>query len=1435
MRKRIANVAALLGALALAGALLVGAATLLDGARTAHAQESGGEQQQAGADETDAEQRPGYAERLAARIARYQSARAASAGVSGQASRGIVSGLAQSILKGESDDFTVSSGDLDADFNYRYSFFLTSTGNGIGFNSTCTFQIETVSVPRGNSSYSKNLRLYGCKVGTYTLRAQLIEVSIGENEEYALVTETHSVRVTGPTITISHGTSPITEGTNATFTLTASTAPSSNLTVNVRVTQSGSFISGTAPTSVRISSGRTTATLTVRTVDDSVVEADGSITAQVRSGTGYDVGSPSSASMTVNSDDDPTVTISRGTSPITEGTNATFTLTADAAPLSNTTVNVRVTQSGSFISGTAPTSVRILRGQRTATLTVRTVDDSVVENDGSITARVTSGTGYDVGTPSSTIVTVSSDDDPSVTISRGTSPINEGTNATFTLTASPAPLSNITVNVRVTQSGSFISGTPSNSVRIARGGTTATLTVRTSDDDTVENDGSITAQVRSGTGYVVGSPSSASVTVESEDDDEPDPTATPDPAPDLKPRFSTTISNKSWKRNKAISSFRLPAATGGDGTLRYSLNLALPSGVTRSNFTVRGTPSALKASTQYTWTATDRNGDTASLSFYITVVANKTPRFSATISNKSWTHNKAISSFRLPAATDGDGTLSYSLSPALPSGVTRSNFTVRGTPNALKASTQYTWTATDADGDTATRSFNIEVVPEVTIAAGTSPIAEGTTATFTLTASAAPPSAIEVNVWVTQSGTFISGTPPKSVTIPANRTTATLSVPTLKDKVNEADGYVRASVRAGTNYAVGSTLPVSVSVRDTPYVSIAAGPSITEGANATFTITAAGAPLSSMTVQVSVTESGTGGGTYIKGTAPSSVTIPASSAHQSTATLTVATEDDSTDEPNGSITASISANAAYELGSAFRASVNVQDNDLPKLAAPTGLTITPLPQRKARLDWGTVASSARYQVEVRKAGGSWAAAPSGSTTSASYEITLDSIVSNGDGLAQASAYQFRVKAIASGSTHADSDYSAIVEVRDTPITSINGDSSGRTDGKGQAVVTWSAVPGATAYTLRWRELPDHQVSPPRPGTGGLARFGRYVDHSDIDWLPQAAGATDWNSPAGASSSGMTVGGLNLGEIYAFQLTYTNASGQGFAARESYVWPSKGFPSDRVATYPFFGHWPNRTYAYIICTSTFPNSAKWTTVIERAFSAWNEPTMITMRRSNERCKADADVPISMISSLNNDVNEVFMVDTEDDNFRPFRGHIVNLVNDLGSLRGVLRNTLRIREFVREFDWFGNINEVLPICVFNAPACVISPAYQPFRLLTTDLEGKTSLSKDGSVDVLVRWDDSNKDFDLPDSVAFNTCLGSGADYGKYKLMVHEAAHAVGLSGFAFTSLTTKNAKFVMSHATIPLDTIMDYDIATEKACSPYPWDIMAVSALYQGITP
>ena len=318
-----------------------------------------------------------------------------------------------------------------------------------------------------------------------------------------------------PEITISGG-SGITEGGTATFTITADPAPASPITVNVGVTQDGSW-DATGSATVTVSGA--TATYTITTSDDSVDEADGSVTATVQTGSGYTIGTPASASVPVSDDDNPPpatpeITISGG-SGITEGGTATFTITADPAPASPITVNVGVTQDGSWdATGSATVTV----SGATATYTITTSDDSVDEADGSVTATVQTGSGYTIGTPASASVPVSDDDNPppatpEITISGG-SGITEGGTATFTITADPAPASPITVNVGVTQDGSW-DATGSATVTVS--GATATYTITTSDDSVDEADGSVTATVQTGSGYTIGTPASASVPVSDDD------------------------------------------------------------------------------------------------------------------------------------------------------------------------------------------------------------------------------------------------------------------------------------------------------------------------------------------------------------------------------------------------------------------------------------------------------------------------------------------------------------------------------------------------------------------------------------------------------------------------------------------------------------------------------------------------------------------------------------------------------------------------------------------------------------------------------------------------------------------------------------------------------------------------------------------------------
>ena len=113
------------------------------------------------------------------------------------------------------------------------------------------------------------------------------------------------------------------------------------------------------------------------------------------------------------------------------------------------------------------------------------------------------------------------DPEPVITISGG-SAVTEGGTATFTITASPAPATPITVNIGVTQSGSWGA---SGAATVSVSGATTTYTIATSDDQTDESDGSVTATIQTGTGYTVGTASAATVTVA--DDDPPvvvDPT-----------------------------------------------------------------------------------------------------------------------------------------------------------------------------------------------------------------------------------------------------------------------------------------------------------------------------------------------------------------------------------------------------------------------------------------------------------------------------------------------------------------------------------------------------------------------------------------------------------------------------------------------------------------------------------------------------------------------------------------------------------------------------------------------------------------------------------------------------------------------------------------------------------------------------------------------
>ena len=142
------------------------------------------------------------------------------------------------------------------------------------------------------------------------------------------------------------------------------------------------------------------------------------------------------------------------------------------------------------------------------------------------------------------------------------------------------------------------------------------------------------------------------------------------PPPDLMPDFgSETISDIVATRGTAITSVTLPAATGGDGTLTYSLSPNLPTGLSLNANTrvLSGTPTVTLSRTQFTYTVTDADGDTDTIQFHLTVNApapppNRAPAFANTSYAFTDIAIAVGSVVGTVAATDADNdTLSYSL------------------------------------------------------------------------------------------------------------------------------------------------------------------------------------------------------------------------------------------------------------------------------------------------------------------------------------------------------------------------------------------------------------------------------------------------------------------------------------------------------------------------------------------------------------------------------------------------------------------------------------------------------------------------------------------------------------------------------------------------------------------------------------------------------
>ncbi|WP_246739021.1 putative Ig domain-containing protein [Bradyrhizobium aeschynomenes] len=245
------------------------------------------------------------------------------------------------------------------------------------------------------------------------------------------------------------------------------------------------------------------------------------------------------------------------------------------------------------------------------------------------------------------------------------------------------------------------------------------------------------------------------------------------------------IPSKGLTVNVAATPFTPVTGAGGTSPLSYGVAPALPTGLSFNTSTgaITGTPTATSGATTYTVTVTDANSATATATFSLTV--NGAVSATQAIASKVLTANQAATAFTPVTGSGGTAPLGFSVSPALPTGLTlnTSDGSITGTPTATSGATTYTVTVTDAANATATNTFSLTVNGAVTattaVPSSALPINQavtpftpvtgsGGTGVLAFAISPALPTGLNFN---TTNG-LVSGTP----TVPAAATTFTVTV-----------------------------------------------------------------------------------------------------------------------------------------------------------------------------------------------------------------------------------------------------------------------------------------------------------------------------------------------------------------------------------------------------------------------------------------------------------------------------------------------------------------------------------------------------------------------------------------------------------------------------------------------------------------------------------
>ena len=865
-------------------------------------------------------------------------------------------------------------------------------------------------------------------------------------------------------VSISAGTSPVTEGTAATFTISLRDQELTDTVVTFTVAEAAGsdFVAAAneGTKTVTVPARARSATYSVDTVDDRNDESNGSVTVTL-SFTGIDgISGPTSATVTVNDNDGVRLTLSP--SSVDEGGGQqtfTATVTLEGGTFA-TAKNYRVAGIAALSESTASAddflgtdiikfvTIPANTASASTTMYVTPSDDTVHEGAETLRFEVTDVGGATLATADLTI-TDNDEPLPVVSIAAGTSSVTEGTAASFTVSRNkPAPQGGAQIFLRVSEAAGsdFVASANEGdkSVTIPAGQRSATLSVPTVDDENEEPDGSVTVSIPAAGGlFEIQSPGSATVRVRDNDGTEPD-------------------------RNPQGGLY-VPTVRATD-LARVPRNAALsPSGVV-------------------TWDLDTETEQDPIMPYMVQWIAATRP-----VGSMKWDWgDDHIADGGFGSIEEHECYSGWRCRVQIPDFDPQWHYLVHvNTAHRMRYKdlrpAVLRHTPTPPPG-----------APRVSVSGGPA-VTEGTAVTFTVRAEPAPASDLAVYVSVSDApgANFVTREWEGlyTVTVPAGRASAAMQVRTRDDRKAEPGGNVTAALVAGVDYALGDAASATVTVRDNdggappvskePDVTVAdARADEADGAALEFTVTLDRAGAETATVDyASADGTATAGEDYTA--ASGTLTFAPGETEK---TVSVAVLDDAHEEGEETLTLRLSNPSGLRVAGG-EATGTIASSDAPPPEAPppapepvvlTGLTVSPASDGDNALDvsWNNVRDSRGYAIQWKADGQeytfperSWSIAGTSERTQ-TYRIeglmpnrtyTVKVTARPPDGSFGASAEATGTTGPASGEPEEQQPVEGVgpEALTGLSVSSVAGEPT-------QLAVAWDAVQGAATYGVRWK-------------------------------------------------------------------------------------------------------------------------------------------------------------------------------------------------------------------------------------------------------------------------------------------------------------------------------------------------------------------------------